>query len=73
MGHFQLGGDKLGAPRVFHLSMRVGGLGNNLTAADTVVFSDQDWNPQMDLQAAQDRAHGIGQTKLVLIFRLVRQ
>jgi ATP-dependent DNA helicase len=36
----------------------------------TVIFFDQDWNPQMDLQA-QDRAHRIGQTRPVLIFRLV--
>ncbi|KAJ7238829.1 P-loop containing nucleoside triphosphate hydrolase protein, partial [Mycena haematopus] len=48
----------------------LGGLGVNLTAADTVIFYDQDWNPQMDAQA-QDRAHRIGQTKPVLIFRLV--
>ncbi|KAH9968398.1 hypothetical protein BJV74DRAFT_983588 [Russula compacta] len=48
--------------------MRAGGLGINLTPADTVVFYDQDWNPQMDL-----RTHRIGQTKSVLIFRLVRQ
>jgi SNF2 family DNA or RNA helicase len=41
-----------------------------LTAADTVIFYDQDWNPQMDIQA-QDRAHRIGQTKPVLVFRLV--
>jgi ATP-dependent DNA helicase len=36
----------------------------------TVIFFDQDWNPQMDLQA-QDRAHRIGQTRPVLVFRLV--
>ncbi|KAH9970340.1 SNF2 family N-terminal domain-containing protein [Russula compacta] len=70
MDRFQKGGDKPGAPRLFLLSTRAGGLGINLTAADTVVFYDQDWNPQMDLQA-QDRAHRIGQTKPVLIFRLV--
>ncbi|TFY53841.1 hypothetical protein EVG20_g9948 [Dentipellis fragilis] len=70
MNRFQKGGDAPDAPRLFLLSTRAGGLGINLTAADTVVFYDSDWNPQMDLQAA-DRAHRIGQTKPVLIFRLV--
>ncbi|KAI0251647.1 SNF2 family N-terminal domain-containing protein [Lactifluus subvellereus] len=70
MKRFQEGGNKPGAPHLFLLSTRAGGLGINLTAADTVVFYDQDWNPQMDLQA-QDRAHRIGQTKPVLIFRLI--
>ncbi|KAK2460488.1 hypothetical protein APHAL10511_007494 [Amanita phalloides] len=61
--------DKRGPP-LFLLSTRAGGLGINLTAADTVIFYDQDWNPQMDAQA-QDRAHRIGQTRPVLVFRLV--
>lgn len=55
---------------VFLLSTRAGGLGINLTAADTVILYDSDWNPQMDLQA-QDRAHRLGQTKPVCVFRLV--
>ncbi|CAE7187123.1 unnamed protein product, partial [Rhizoctonia solani] len=59
-------------PRIFLLSTRAGGLGINLIGADTVIFYDQDWNPQMDLQA-QDRAHRIGQTKPVLTFRLICQ
>ncbi|KAI8977792.1 SNF2 family N-terminal domain-containing protein [Trametes punicea] len=67
---FQEGGDAPDAPRLFLLSTRSGGLGLNLVAADTVIFYDQDWNPQADLQA-QDRAHRIGQTKPVLIFRLL--
>lgn len=54
---------------VFLLSTRAAGLGINLVAADTVIFYDSDWNPQMDLQA-QDRAHRIGQTKPVLVYRL---
>ncbi|KAJ6471280.1 SNF2 family DNA-dependent ATPase [Mycena vitilis] len=70
MNLFQNAGDAPDAPRLFLLSTRSGGLGVNLTAADTVIFYDQDWNPQMDAQA-QDRAHRIGQTKPVLIFRLV--
>ncbi|KAF8530036.1 SNF2 family DNA-dependent ATPase [Hysterangium stoloniferum] len=70
MNRFQQGGDSPDAPKLFLLSTRAGGLGITLTAADTVIFYDQDWNPQMDIQA-QDRAHRIGQTKPVLIFRLV--
>ncbi|KAJ7054836.1 SNF2 family DNA-dependent ATPase [Mycena amicta] len=70
MDIFQNGGDAPEAPKLFLLSTRAGGLGVNLTAADTVIFYDQDWNPQMDIQA-QDRAHRIGQTKPVLIFRLI--
>ena len=54
----------------FLLSTRAGGLGINLTAANVVVFYDSDWNPTMDAQA-MDRAHRIGQKKLVKIFRLV--
>ena len=56
----------------FILSTRSGGLGINLTGADTVVFYDSDWNPAMDAQA-QDRAHRIGQTRDVHIYRLVSQ
>jgi SWI/SNF-related matrix-associated actin-dependent regulator of chromatin subfamily A member 5 len=57
---------------VFLLSTRAGGLGLNLATADVVVLYDSDWNPQMDLQA-QDRAHRIGQTKPVSVYRLVTQ
>ncbi len=55
---------------VFLLSTRAGGLGINLTSADTVIIYDSDWNPQVDLQA-QDRCHRIGQTRPVCVFRLV--
>jgi len=54
----------------FLLSTRAGGLGINLTAADTVVFYDSDWNPTAD-QQAMDRAHRLGQTKPVTVYRLV--
>ena len=52
----------------FILSTRSGGVGVNLTGADTVVFYDSDWNPTMDAQA-QDRCHRIGQTRDVHIYR----
>lgn len=51
---------------------RAGGLGINLATADTVILYDSDWNPQVDLQA-QDRAHRIGQTKQVKVFRFVAE
>ncbi|KAF3923688.1 hypothetical protein ABW20_dc0101665 [Dactylellina cionopaga] len=55
---------------IFLLSTRAGGLGINLTAADTVIFYDSDWNPTIDSQA-MDRAHRLGQTKQVRVFRLI--
>lgn len=57
---------------VFLLTTRAGGLGINLTTADTVVLYDSDWNPQADLQA-MDRAHRIGQTKQVYVYRFVTE
>ena len=66
MNEFQ---DKANQIDVFLLSTRAGGLGINLTGADTVIIFDSDWNPHMDLQA-MDRAHRIGQTKTVMVYRL---
>eukprot|EP00172_Hildenbrandia_rubra_P001549 Plantae.Rhodophyta-Hildenbrandia_rubra.ctg2115.p1 GENE.Plantae.Rhodophyta-Hildenbrandia_rubra.ctg2115~~Plantae.Rhodophyta-Hildenbrandia_rubra.ctg2115.p1 ORF type:complete len:1369 (+),score=220.38 Plantae.Rhodophyta-Hildenbrandia_rubra.ctg2115:6908-11014(+) len=55
---------------VFLLSTRAGGVGINLTAADTVIFYDSDWNPTSDSQA-MDRAHRLGQERPVTVYRLV--
>ena len=52
------------------LTTSVGGLGLNLTGADTVVFLQHDWNPQRDLQA-MDRAHRLGQKRTVNVYRLI--
>jgi TATA-binding protein-associated factor len=52
------------------LTTSVGGLGLNLTGADTVIFVEHDWNPQKDIQA-MDRAHRIGQKKVVNVYRLI--
>jgi SWI/SNF-related matrix-associated actin-dependent regulator of chromatin subfamily A member 5 len=57
---------------VFLLSTRAGGLGINLATADIVILFDSDWNPQVDLQA-MDRAHRIGQTKPVQVFRFITE
>ena len=57
---------------LFLLSTRAGGLGINLATADTVVIYDSDWNPQNDLQAIS-RAHRIGQTKSVVVYRLITE
>jgi SWI/SNF-related matrix-associated actin-dependent regulator of chromatin subfamily A member 5 len=57
---------------LFMLSTRAGGLGINLATADIVILFDSDWNPQVDLQA-QDRAHRIGQTKTVRVFRMITE
>ncbi|KAI9097047.1 SNF2 family N-terminal domain-containing protein [Phlyctochytrium arcticum] len=55
---------------IFLLSTRAGGLGINLTAADTVIFYDSDWNPTVD-QQAMDRSHRLGQTRQVTVYRLI--
>jgi len=62
-----------GSPKFcFLLSTRAGGLGINLATADVVIIYDSDWNPQVDLQA-MDRAHRIGQTKVVRVFRFISE
>lgn len=55
---------------IFLLSTRAGGLGINLTAADTVIIYDSDWNPQNDSQATA-RCHRIGQKQEVTVYRLL--
>lgn len=57
---------------VFLLSTKAGGLGINLTAADTVVIHDIDFNPYNDKQA-EDRCHRMGQTRPVTVYRLISQ
>ncbi|KAF3968944.1 hypothetical protein CMV_007221 [Castanea mollissima] len=68
-GSLNSGSDQNGA-FVFMISTRAGGVGLNLVAADTVIFYEQDWNPQVDKQALQ-RAHRIGQMNHVLSINLV--
>ncbi|MGH7337157.1 MAG: DEAD/DEAH box helicase, partial [Myxococcota bacterium] len=57
-------------PPVMIVSLRAGGTGLNLTAADSVFILDPWWNPAVEQQAA-DRAHRIGQTRPVMVYRLV--
>ncbi|MNP14277.1 hypothetical protein D3C76_1065910 [compost metagenome] len=57
---------------IFLISLKAGGTGLNLTGADTVILYDLWWNPAVEQQAA-DRAHRIGQKKVVQVIRLVTQ
>lgn len=59
-----------GGPPVFLISLKAGGYGLNLTAADTVIHFDPWWNPAAEAQAT-DRAHRIGQTRPVTVYRLL--
>ncbi len=59
-----------GAVPLFLLSLKAGGVGLNLTAADTVIHYDPWWNPAVERQAS-DRAHRIGQTKPVFVYKLI--
>jgi non-specific serine/threonine protein kinase len=58
--------------RLFLISLKAGGTGLNLTAADTVIIYDPWWNPAVESQAV-DRAHRIGQVKTVNVYRLVTE
>jgi SNF2 family DNA or RNA helicase len=57
-------------PPIFLISLKAGGYGLNLTAADTVIHVDPWWNPAVEAQAT-DRAHRIGQVKPVTVYRLL--
>merc|ERR1719234_2024237 len=57
---------------IFILSTRAGGLGINLTAANTVILHDLDFNPYNDKQA-EDRCHRVGQTKEVKVIRFTSE
>jgi SNF2 family DNA or RNA helicase len=64
---FQTGGVPL-----FLISLKAGGTGLNLTAADTIIHYDPWWNPAVEAQAT-DRAHRIGQDKPVFVYKLIAQ
>ncbi|CAK9780505.1 hypothetical protein CC85DRAFT_256762 [Cutaneotrichosporon oleaginosum] len=74
--HRQKDMDKFNAPNsdyfIFLLTTRAGGVGINLASADTVIVHDPDFNPHQDLQAIS-RAHRFGQTKRVLVFKLMME
>jgi len=61
-----------GAAPIFLISLKAGGVGLTLTAADTVILYDPWWNPAVERQA-MNRAHRIGQTKSVFVYRLVAE
>jgi SNF2 family DNA or RNA helicase len=66
----QVGKFQTGQVPVFLISLKAGGTGLNLTAADTVIHFDPWWNPAVEAQAT-DRAHRIGQTKVVTSYKLI--
>ncbi len=81
LGHVQLTGDTQdrvtpvqrfmqGEVPIFLISLKAGGVGLNLTAADTVIHFDPWWNPAAERQAT-DRAHRIGQEQPVFVYRLI--
>lgn len=61
-----------GKAPIFLISLKAGGVGLTLTAADTVILYDPWWNPAVERQA-MDRAHRIGQDKSVFVYRLVAE
>ena len=70
--YVRLFNDSASKYQVLLVSIKAGGLGLNLAAASEVVFLDEDWNPQLTLQA-EARAHRIGQTKPVTVYKLCAQ
>ena len=63
-------GQKTATIPVFLISLKAGGVGLNLTGADTVIHFDPWWNPAVEDQAT-DRAHRIGQTRVVTSYKLI--
>ena len=68
----RLGEEPFGEGDVFLISLKAGGLGLNLTAADYVLHMDPWWNPAVEDQAS-DRAHRLGQHRPVTIYRFITQ
>ncbi|MCL1080150.1 helicase [Parashewanella spongiae] len=68
----QIDGFQEGTNSVFLISLKAGGTGLNLTAADTVIHYDPWWNPAVEKQAT-DRAHRIGQDKAVFVYKLIAE
>ena len=68
----QIAAFQSGALPLFLISLKAGGAGLNLTAADTVIVYDPWWNPAAERQA-MDRAHRIGQDKPVFVHRLIAE
>ena len=66
----QIGRFQNGEVPIFLISLKAGGIGLNLTAADTVIHYDPWWNPAVENQAT-DRAHRLGQTKPVFVYKLI--
>lgn len=64
------GSSRRARPPVFLISLKAGGVGLNLTAADTVIHFDPWWNPAVEDQAT-DRAHRIGQSRVVTSYKLI--
>jgi len=68
----QVNGFQAGGVPLFLISLRAGGTGLNLTAADTIIHYDPWWNPAVEAQAT-DRAHRIGQDKPIFVYKLIAQ
>ncbi len=68
----QVEGFQAGGVPLFLISLKAGGTGLNLTAADTIIHYDPWWNPAVEAQAT-DRAHRIGQDKPIFVYKLIAQ